>query len=45
MSNTASFIGPKDMNLAQRMIAGGADESKFMRQIMVSVDIEAPLYW
>lgn len=44
MSNTASFIGPKDMNLAQRMIAGGADESKFMRQIMVSMDIEAPLY-
>ncbi|MDV3425745.1 MAG: hypothetical protein LIR50_00475 [Bacillota bacterium] len=38
-------IGPKDLNLAQRMIAGGTDESKFLRQISVSMDIEAPLYW
>lgn len=39
------IIGPKDMNLAQRMIGAGADESKFMRQIFVSMDITAPLYW
>lgn len=38
-------LGPKDLGLAQRMIGAGTDESKFMRQIMVSVDIEAPLYW
>lgn len=38
-------IGPNDLKLAQRMIKGGPDESKFMRQIFVSMDIDAPLYW
>ena len=38
-------IGPKDIDLAQRMIAGGTDESKFIRQIGVSFDLTAPLYW
>lgn len=38
-------IGPNDLDLAQRMIAAGSDESKFMRQIIISMDIEAPLYW
>lgn len=41
----AFHIGPKDLNLAQRMIGAGTDESKFMRQIFVSVDITAPFYW
>ena len=39
------IIGPKDMELAQRMIGLGTDESKFMRQIFVTMDITAPLYW
>ena len=38
-------IGPKDLNLAQRMIKAGSSDRKFLRQIMVSVDITAPLYW
>ena len=38
-------FGPNDLDLAQRMIAAGSDESKFMRQIFISMDIEAPLYW
>ena len=38
-------IGPKDLNLAQRMIRAGSSDRKFLRQIMVSVDITAPLYW
>lgn len=38
-------IGPKDMNLAQRLIKGGSEHRKFLRQIMVTVDITAPLYW
>ncbi len=38
-------IGPNDMKLMQNLIKTGSDESKFMRQIMVSMDIEAPLYW
>ena len=38
-------IGPNDMKLAQRMIGGGTEESKFMRQIFVTMDINAPLFW
>ena len=38
-------LGPKDLNLAQRMIKAGPSDRKFMRQIFVSVDITAPLYW
>lgn len=39
------IIGPEDMKLAQKLIKGGSDERKFLRQILVSVDITAPLYW
>ena len=38
-------IGPKDLDLAQRMIRAGSSDRKFLRQIIVSVDITAPLYW
>ena len=38
-------IGPEDMNLAHRMIKAGSSDRKFLRQITVSVDITAPLYW
>lgn len=38
-------IGPKDMTLAQRLIKAGSEHRKFLRQIFVSVDITAPLYW
>lgn len=38
-------IGENDMNLAKRLIAGGTEHRKFLRQIMVSVDITAPRYW
>lgn len=38
-------IGPNDMNLAQRLIKGGSEHRKFLRQVVVSVDITAPLYW
>ena len=40
-----AFIGPKDMKLAQQLISGGSEHRKFLRQIQVSVDITAPLYW
>ena len=39
------WIGPKDMKLAQALIKGGPEHRKFLRQIFVSVDITAPLYW
>jgi hypothetical protein len=38
-------LGPKDLRLAQKLINAGSDHSKFMRQILVSMDIDAPLYW
>lgn len=40
-----AFIGPGDMSLAQRLILAGSEHAKFTRQIFVSVDITAPLYW
>ena len=40
-----AFLGPNDLNLAQRMISAGTSDRKFLRQIFVSVDITAPLYW
>ena len=40
-----AYIGPKDMRLAQQLISGGPVHSKFLRQIIVSVDITAPFYW
>lgn len=38
-------IGPNDLSLLMRLRNAGPDERKFMRQIFVSVDITAPLYW
>lgn len=38
-------LGPEDLKLAQRLYKAGSDERKYMRQIFVSVDITAPLYW
>ena len=38
-------IGPNDMDLARRLINGGSEHRKFLRQIFVSVDITGPLYW
>ena len=40
-----AFIGHNDMDLAQRMIKAGSPNDKFLRQIFVSIDITAPLYW
>lgn len=38
-------LGEKDIELAQKLIKSGTDHSKFMRQIFVTMDIIAPLYW
>ncbi len=43
---TGNFVfGPNDLDLARRLCASGSDHRKFIRQIFVSVDITAPLYW
>ena len=39
------IMGPNDLNLAQRLAREGSDHRKFIRQIFVSVDFTAPLYW
>lgn len=39
------YFGPKDLKLAQSLVRAGTDEAKFIRQIFISVDITAPLYW
>ena len=39
------IIGPNDLALMKKLIKAGSDHRKFMRQIFVSVDITAPLYW
>ena len=38
-------VGEKDLDLARRLCKAGSDHRKFMRQILVSVDINAPIYW
>lgn len=44
--NNNFILGENDLSLATRLRnAGTADHRKFLRQIFVSVDITAPLYW
>jgi hypothetical protein len=38
-------IGTSDLALARKLVKSGTDHRKFLRQIFVSVDITAPLYW
>ena len=38
-------IGENDLALARKLINAGSEHRKFLRQIYVSVDITAPLYW
>ena len=39
------ILGDADLSLATRLAKAGSDHRKFIRQIFVSVDITAPLYW
>lgn len=39
------FMGENDLKLAHDLAQSGGDHRKFLRQIFVSVDITAPLYW
>ena len=38
-------VGHDDLDLMKRLRKGGSDDRKYLRQIFVSVDITAPLYW
>ncbi len=39
------ILGENDIGLGMRLCRAGSDHRKFIRQIFVSVDILAPLYW
>ncbi len=44
--NDGNFVfGENDLSLAVRLRKAGSDHRKFLRQIFVTVDITAPLYW
>ena len=38
-------LGENDLSLAHRLAVAGSDHRKFLRQIIVSMDITAPFYW
>jgi len=40
----APFIGPLDLVLAKKLIKGGSEHRKFLRQIMIWVDFTLPRY-
>ena len=39
------ILGENDLDFAKRLARAGSDHRKYLRQIFVSVDITAPLYW
>lgn len=38
-------LGEKDLDLMKRLISAGSSHRKFLRQMLLCVDITAPLYW
>lgn len=45
MDRTRFIIGKDDLKLMQKLYKAGTEHRKFMRQIFISMDITAPLYW
>jgi len=43
--NGTFVLGPVDLDFGHRLAISGSDHRKFLRQVFVSVDITAPLYW
>lgn len=43
--NKSDNRGPNDLRLMRNLCKAGTDHRKFMRMIVVSLDITAPLYW
>ncbi len=38
-------LGEKDLGLAKRLKKAGTDHRKYLRQVFVSMDVTAPLFW
>lgn len=45
MTRSSYEIGPNDLALMKRLYKAGTEHRKYLRQIFVSMDITAPLYW
>lgn len=45
LANKVYVIGEKDLGLMRRLFRGGAEHRKYLRQIIVSLDITAPFLW
>ena len=43
--NVRFIVGKNDLSLMQKLYKGGSEHRKYLRQIFVSLDITAPLYW
>ena len=43
--DTYPTIGPNDLSLMKKLVNAGTDHSKFMRFVIVTCDVTAPLYW
>ena len=43
--NGKFILGPVDLDFGHRLAVSGSDHRKFLRQVFVTVDITAPLYW
>ena len=43
--NGKFVLGPIDLDFGHRLAVSGSDHRKFLRQVFVTVDITAPLYW
>lgn len=39
------IFGENDLKLAKKLCHAGSDHRKFIRQVFISVDITAPIYW
>lgn len=45
LSANMHVVGPNDLDLMRRLYKAGPEHRKYLRQIFVSMDITAPLYW
>lgn len=43
--NGQYILGENDLGLAKRLARAGSDHRKYLRQVFVSVDVTAPMYW
>ena len=44
-NNSNYILGPKDRKLALTLAKSGTDHGKYLRSIIFSADITAPMYW